>query len=1124
MKRFLNKKILYISVFLIELFSIFFNPFNIYAILTTTNYAWTSTDLVDSSFLWADPTNVQWDTTNTFAQVTLSANPSLSNTLAITNFNFVNFWIPTWATINWIEVNVERLWSNASVTDFRVQLTKNGTTWVWNNLALNTSQTTKAFRTYWNFTNLWWTSWSKTDIESPNFWVLLQYNKTWWWNRTARVYRVNITIDYTNPLSKPGWVSNNLSIWLKANKWTSTIIDWTSLTNWNDQSWNWFNAWWWISPTYINNTVENLNFNPYINFNWSTQYLENTAWWAYSQSYFAVVVPNEKVDWTLNGWVPFAINCDTTKLNTGTCWLPFWWLVLWAFTAAINDEVITHAIWASTEWRSAQIWIASYQASKPMLININENSAWTWTEISEKWILVNNFNTNTYQTLSATNYRLWISTDPANPFAYNWKIAEIINYSSRISPIDKQKIESYLSLKYWITLKNGTINYIASDWITNMWNTSTAWIYNNNIFGIGRDDLSWLSQIKSKSINNDSIITIEALWEGTNMNPNFVDMNDMEFLTIWNNLLWNTWSQTDSPLWYYSLSRRWKVQETGEVWTVNLDFNVDNPFFDVPILSTWSVYYFIYDTNGNWLLEDETPQAMTNIWWNIWRIWWININNNRIFSIATQSSLNNIPTNISLSNNSINENVATGSTIWTFSTTDADTWDTHTYSFVIWSGDNDNQYFTITWNTLKLIHSPDFEIKNTYSIRIQTDDGNGWQYQKVFTININDVFETIPSTLDFESILDNYKYTVTSWIWSRTTTNPYEWLYSIESNNLWTNNSQSCFELNNTLTQTWTINFYYNVSSQAWSDYLKFYINNIEQQAWSWNIPWTLYENTTVPPWTNSYKWCYIKDAAWSAWSDKAWIDFVATEPTVSWENIPRTITSINFASGKLLPWWNHNIIINYFDTDSWINTSSDIIELYKWNWNSWWSDISNIWLNLWTKTITSTGANYSTNNLSFWKYKYDFQISDNNLNSSSTWAIFYIDQPEIIVSSWSIDIWDLKSWVIKFSSWELIVTVKTVWAWFNLILNKDASLSEWTIDITNWNWINWFWFDKDPYTSNINLINTNEILANQTWSINIDWNKNTYLYSIKFWTLISPEQIAWNYKWLIRFGLKLNY
>ena len=1125
MKKLLNKSIFKVLLFLIIFFNIIWISTQITnADTTTVSYVWTANDLWGWSYTWNNINNTIWNTTSTSANSIVINRNTNSNFLSLTNFNLSTAWLPIDATINWIQVDIEWMVNGDRIWDNVVQLTKDGTNIIWNNYALIANwPTTKTITNYGSLTDLWWATWNPTDLLSSNFWVILQYRNRKNASRTVDIFRVMITIDYTKAPPTPWWVTSWLQLWLKADAGTSTITDWTSLTTWGDQSWNGYDASWWVSPTYINNSTTNLNYNPIIDFNWTTQYLENLSNWAYSHSYFAIIIPDSQIDWTLTGQVPFGFDCNSAVLNTWTCWFTFAWLTLWAFTAAINDEVITHAIWSSTGWRSAQIWTASYQSSKPMLINMNEKSSWDWTEISEKWIILDNYDANTYQTLSTADYRIWMSTDWTYPFPYDWKIAEIINYDSRISILDKQKIESYLSLKYAITLNSWTQDYIASNWTTSMWSTSSAWSYIYDIFGIGRDDASELWQIKSASVNNNNVITIEAIWEWTNINPSFSDIDDFEFLTIANNNWWNTWTATDAPTNYYNLSRYWKVQETGELGTLNLDFDVWNTNYDIPDLSIWTNYYFVYDSDNDNLLSDETPISMTNTIWNIWQISWINLNNLQIFTIATQASTNNIPTDINISNNNINENVAAWTTIWTLSTIDEDTLDTHTYTFVNWAWDTDNSRLSITTNSLSINESPDYELKSQYNIRIETDDWNWWTFQKQIIIYINNVWETINSIIDFEDISDESKYTVTSWTWTRTTTNPYEWAYSIESDNGWLPNTQSCFQITNTFNATWTISFYYNISSQVWADFLKFYIDNIEEQTWSWTVPWTNYLKNDVTIWTHSYKWCYIKDAATNTGSDTAFIDYITFNDSVV-DSTPPIISSINYASWTLLPWWNHNIIINYNDGESGINANSDTISLYKWNWSTWWSDIASSGFNLWSKVITVTSATYPTNNLTFWKYSYNFEISDNNANSTSTWAVFYIDTPELIINTWSLDIWELQNWVTKFSNLEFSIIVKTVWAWFDLILNKTSSLLNWTIEIADWNWINWIWYDKSPYTSTINLINTNEIIATQAWSININWEKNIYNYNVKFWANIWGEQSAWNYIWDIKFWLDLDY
>jgi hypothetical protein len=369
-----------------------------------------------------------------------------------------------------------------------------------------------------------------------------------------------------------------------------------------------------------------------------------------------------------------------------------------------------------------------------------------------------------------------------------------------------------------------------------------------------------------------------------------------------------------------------------------------------------------------------------------------------------------------------------------------------------------------------------------------------------------------------------WKYTVTSWIWTRSTTLPQQWSYSIESNNLWAINSQSCFEVNNTFTQTWTVSFQYKVSSEATLDFLRFYVDNVELQNWSWTVPWTQYTNINIASWTHTYKWCYTKDWAWSAWTDQAWVDYITYQNSAV-DTTPPVISSINYASWSLLAWWNHNLIINYNDADSGINTSSDVITLQKWNWVAWWADMSGTWLNLSWKTIWATQAIYPTNNLDYWKYMYTFQITDNNWNSSSTGAVFYIDRPEIIVSTWTLNMGYLSPNVNNFSSDEITITVKTVWAGFQVVLNKSSIMSNWSwSQIIDWNWVKWLWYDKFAYSGTISTINTNEVLWTQSWSININWALNTYTYKIRMWALIEAEQVNWTYSTNLNFWLNLTY
>lgn len=95
------------------------------------------------------------------------------------------------------------------------------------------------------------------------------------------------------------------------------------------------------------------------------------------------------------------------------------------------------------------------------------------------------------------------------------------------------------------------------------------------------------------------------------------------------------------------------------------------------------------------------------------------------------------PMDITLSSSSINEKVAAGSLVGVLNTIDANASSTHTYSLTTGVGDTDNNAFSISGNILKINISPNYQVKNTYSIRIRSIDGSAANYEKVFIITIN---------------------------------------------------------------------------------------------------------------------------------------------------------------------------------------------------------------------------------------------------------------------------------------------------------------------------------------------------------------------------------------------------
>jgi gliding motility-associated-like protein len=119
--------------------------------------------------------------------------------------------------------------------------------------------------------------------------------------------------------------------------------------------------------------------------------------------------------------------------------------------------------------------------------------------------------------------------------------------------------------------------------------------------------------------------------------------------------------------------------------------------------------------------------------------------------VVKVTDVNDAPTNITLSNNIVAENLPSGTSVGTLTTTDQDVGNTFTYSIV--GGD---PVFSISGSTLKTTTSFDFETKPSYSVIIQTTDQDGLTCTRPFTINVKDVNEApINITLSNNNIDEN---------------------------------------------------------------------------------------------------------------------------------------------------------------------------------------------------------------------------------------------------------------------------------------------------------------------------------------------------------------------------------
>lgn len=98
------------------------------------------------------------------------------------------------------------------------------------------------------------------------------------------------------------------------------------------------------------------------------------------------------------------------------------------------------------------------------------------------------------------------------------------------------------------------------------------------------------------------------------------------------------------------------------------------------------------------------------------------------------------PTGISIGSNSVNENLASGTTVGTLSLTDPDPGGA-TYTLVSGDGSTDNASFSIDGTSLKTRAVFDYETKNQYSIRVRVTDEKAGYFEKSLSIAVGNVNE-----------------------------------------------------------------------------------------------------------------------------------------------------------------------------------------------------------------------------------------------------------------------------------------------------------------------------------------------------------------------------------------------
>lgn len=173
-------------------------------------------------------------------------------------------------------------------------------------------------------------------------------------------------------------------------------------------------------------------------------------------------------------------------------------------------------------------------------------------------------------------------------YGMNRGVMEAIVWDRSLSTAERNRVESYLALKYGITLgMNGTaMNYVSPSSGAVIWTQAANAGYNNDIAGISRSDASGLNQTKSHSTNgatSGSFNDIVTVASGSNFNSPAAIGSDNTYL-LWghnggdaiNNGVYVNYPTDNTEVIQTIFQRHWKSQETGTLGTVTLEFDMSN--------------------------------------------------------------------------------------------------------------------------------------------------------------------------------------------------------------------------------------------------------------------------------------------------------------------------------------------------------------------------------------------------------------------------------------------------------------------------------------------------------------------------------------------------------------------
>lgn len=408
----------------------------------------------------------------------------------------------------------------------------------------------------------------------------------------------------------PGGIATGSTLWLKGNYSTTPAVKMTfssgNLVNgWRDEK-STYNltqatvakqpAWYDGSST--GSSSDSLNYNPHVKFTFS------------GTPTFGTLLANSNTSTNLlgtAGTIILVLNDDNAFRTAITYYSNtlYRYQVKQTFRAQTSDGVailtpIANSLSYTSDFASA---VYNSPAKNARIVVVRGfGSSLTVRRNATTTGLTNN-NVTTFCPGIVAGINLGGNPGVSNSEPFNGRIAETILYNTALSTADVQRIESYLALKYGVTLNpagldvtNGYINSAGTSLYSQGVDGTNYW---NNIIGLGRDDNSGLLQKQSHQYD-DSVRLYSSTLAATN-ETNAAALTNNTFMMTGSNrgkLCEDAATAPEVPSPYLiRIDREWKTINTGYNMAYSIDFKlascINGALWDT------GVRYLLADDDGN---------------------------------------------------------------------------------------------------------------------------------------------------------------------------------------------------------------------------------------------------------------------------------------------------------------------------------------------------------------------------------------------------------------------------------------------------------------------------------------------------------------------------------------------